>query len=100
MKVLDKIIRKYLQKLNKYWVTVIVFAVITFFVGDSTIERRIFYRRQIKSLYNKIEYHTKEAEKKRKELNAIKSGRESLEKYAREQYLMTKPDEELFIISE
>jgi cell division protein FtsB len=33
-------------------------------------------------------------------LNAIKSSEESLEKYAREQYLMTKPDEELFIISE
>ncbi|MDR1633312.1 MAG: septum formation initiator family protein [Dysgonamonadaceae bacterium] len=95
-----EILEKYRQKLNKYWVTVIVFAVLTFFTGDSTILKRISYTQQINDLESEIEYYTKEKEKNLEKLNAIKSNEESLEKYAREQYLMTKPDEELFIISE
>ncbi|MDR2690816.1 MAG: septum formation initiator family protein [Dysgonamonadaceae bacterium] len=95
-----EILEKYRQKLNKYWVAVFVFAFLTFFTGDSTILKRISYSRQIKRLENEIKYYTQEKEKNLEKLNAIKSNRESLEKYAREQFLMTKPDEELFIISE
>jgi cell division protein FtsB len=94
-----EIFEKYRQKLNKYWVAFIIFVILTFFVGDSTILKRISYNRQISALEGKIEYYAKEKEKNLEKLNAIKSCEESLEKYAREQYLMTKPDEELFIIS-
>ncbi|MDR0612425.1 MAG: septum formation initiator family protein [Dysgonamonadaceae bacterium] len=93
-------VEKYRQKLNKYGVAIIVFVILTFFTGDSTILKRISYSIQINRLESEIEYYTKEKEKKLEKLNAIKSSEESLEKYAREQYLMTKPDEELFIISE
>jgi cell division protein FtsB len=99
MKNWREIFKKYRHKVNKYWVAIIVFAVLTFFVGDSTILRRIEYNKQINALESELEYYTKEKEKNIEKLNAIKSSEESLEKYAREQYLMTKPDEELFIIS-
>jgi cell division protein FtsB len=95
-----KTFEKYSKKVNKYWIAIIIFAIITFFVGDSTILRRISYNKQIKQLESDIDYYTKEKEKNREKLNAIRSSDESLEKYAREQYLMTKPNEELFIISE
>jgi cell division protein FtsB len=95
-----EILIKYWQKLNKYGVTIIVFATLTFFTGDGSILKRISYDRQIKSLENEIEYYTKKKEENMEKLNAIKSSGESLEKYAREQYLMTKPDEELFIIAD
>ncbi|GHT55063.1 hypothetical protein FACS189451_12290 [Bacteroidia bacterium] len=95
-----EIFEKYRQKVNKYWVAVIIFTFLTFFVGDSTVFKQIAYDRQIRDLESQIEYYTKEKEKNLEKLNAIKSSEESLEKYAREQYLMTKPDEELFIISE
>ncbi|MDR2621327.1 MAG: septum formation initiator family protein [Dysgonamonadaceae bacterium] len=95
-----EILKKYRQKVNKYWITVIVFMFLTFFMGDSTILKRISYDRQIKQLESDIEYYNKEKEQNLEKLNAIKSSEESLEKFAREQYLMTKPDEELFIISE
>jgi len=95
-----EIFEKYRQKVNKYWIAVIIFAILTFFVGDSTILRRISYDQQIKQLESDIEYYTNEKEKNLEKLNAIKSSDESLERYAREQYLMTKPNEELFLISE
>jgi cell division protein FtsB len=93
-------LEKYRQKLNKYWIAVIIFAFLTFFVGDGTILKRVSYDQQIKDLESEIEYYTKEKEKNLEKLNAIKSDKESLERYAREQYLMTKPNEELFIITE
>lgn len=95
-----ELLEKYRQKLNKYGVAVIVFVILTFFTGDSTILKRISYSMQINRLESEIEYYTREKEKNLEKLNAIRSSAESLEKYAREQYLMTKPDEELFIISE
>jgi len=90
----------YRKKVNKYVVTLLIFAIVTFFVGDSTILRRIAYDKQINQLKSEIDFYTKEKEKNLEKLNAIKTSDESLEKYAREQYLMTKPNEELFIISE
>jgi len=95
-----EILEKYRQKINKYWIAVIIFVILMFFVGDSTILRRSDYDKQIRQLQSEIDYYTKEKEKNLEKLNAIKSSDESLEKYAREQYQMTKPDEELFIISE
>lgn len=100
MRKLIDIINKYWGKVNKYWLTVIIFIVITFFLGDSTIMNRISYNRQIKELEKDIEFYTKEKESNLEKLNALKSDNESLEKFAREQYQMTQPDEELFIIVE
>ena len=95
-----EILEKYRRKVNKYWIAVIIFVILMFFIGDSTILRRIAYDKQIRQLRSEIDYYTKEKEQNLEKLNAIKSSDESLEKYAREQYQMTKPDEELFIISE
>jgi cell division protein FtsB len=95
-----ELFEKYRHKVNKYGVAILIFVVLTFFVGDSTIWRRISYNRQIDELEREIKRYTQEKEENLERLNAIKSSEESLEKYAREQYLMTKPDEELFIISE
>jgi len=95
-----EIFEKYRKKVNKYWIAIIIFAILTFFVGDSTIVKRISYDKQIKQLKSQIDYYTKEKEKNVEKLNAIKNSDESLEKYAREQYLMTKLNEEVFIISQ
>jgi cell division protein FtsB len=100
MKRLLEIINKYRRKVNKYWLTLIVFMIVTFFLGDSTILDRISYNKQINNLEEEIEFYTKEKEKNLEKLDAIQSDVESLEKFAREQYLMTRQGEELFIISE
>jgi cell division protein FtsB len=88
------------SRLNKYWVAIIVFVVLTFFVGESTIFKRIAYDRQINQLEKEIEFYTRQKEENIKKIEALQSDNESLEKLAREQYQMTKPDEELFIIKE
>jgi cell division protein FtsB len=93
-------INKYRNRINKYWVAVIIFVIVTFFLGDSTIMRRTSYNKQISKLKSEIEFYTKEKEANDARLRAIQTNDEGLEKFAREQYQMTKPDEELFIITE
>ncbi|GHT08208.1 hypothetical protein FACS189432_01030 [Bacteroidia bacterium] len=100
MKNLFEFVKNYGSKVNKYWLTVIIFTVITFFIGDSTVLDQLSYNRQINQLERDIEYYNNEKESNLEKLNAIQSDEEGLEKFAREQYNMTKADEELFIIVE
>jgi cell division protein FtsB len=101
MKRLLKTLKLIGGKLNKYWIAVIVFVVFILFVGENTtIIDRISYDRQINQLEKEINYYTKQKEENLQKLNVLQSDNESLEKLAREQYQMTKPEEELFIIRE
>jgi len=98
MKAILSFLRKFFSKVNKYILTGAIFLVITFFVGDSTIFHRYRYGKQITELKNEIAKCEKEKEENEKKLKALKSDSDSLERFAREKYLMTKPNEELFII--
>lgn len=86
--------------MDKYWIAGGVFIVFTVIYGDSTIFKQISYKRQMNQLEKEIEYYTRLKEENQRKLEALRSDGESLEKLAREQYHMTKPDEELFIIRE
>ncbi|MDR2843665.1 MAG: septum formation initiator family protein [Candidatus Symbiothrix sp.] len=87
-------------QLNKYWITVMIFVFFTFIVGDGSIFKRIDYDSQIRQLEKKIQYYNQQKEENTRKLEALHSDNESLEKLAREQYNMVKPNEELFLIKE
>ena len=89
---------KYKGKVNKYWLAVIIFFIITFVLGDGTLQKRFAYDKEINRLNKEIEYYTNMKEENQHKLEALQSDNESLEKLAREQYQMKKPDEDLFII--
>jgi cell division protein FtsB len=86
--------------INKYWLTAVIFFVITFVLGDSTLIKRISYDQEISRLKKEIDFYTKQKEETQHKLDALKGDSESLEKLAREQYRMKKADEDLFIIVE
>jgi len=89
---------QYLSKLNKYWVVIIVFLIITFTVGDSNIYKRLKYDEKILELEKEIKYYQKEIESNRKKLDDLNTNRERLERFAREEYYMKKQDEDVFIV--
>jgi len=93
-------LNKHKNKVNKYHITIIVFLVVTFFVGDNNLLDGIRYKKKINSLHKDIVTLKKENEEKIRQLEAFQGDKESLEKFAREQFLMTKDDEELFLIVE
>ena len=100
MKRVAEIFQFFKSHLNKYWITIILFVILTFFVGESKIFNRISYDQQINQLEQDIDYYTQQKEENLKKIETLQSDNESLEKLAREQYQMTKSDEEVFIIKE
>nr|WP_298649917.1 septum formation initiator family protein [uncultured Proteiniphilum sp.] len=78
----------------------LVLIAMLFFFSDSSVTKRIRYESQIKDLESQIEYYRHQTETDREKLNELQSNKEDLEKFARENYLMKKENEEVFIIQE
>ncbi len=84
---------------NKYILSVIFFAVWILFIDDRDFITTHF--RHVKELH-KLEarkvYFEDQITTVRKELDQLKSNPATLEKYAREKYMMKKDNEDLFIV--
>jgi cell division protein DivIC len=84
---------------NKYLITGIAFAVWMMFFDRNDLPLQI---RRIRDL-NKIERNEKnmaiQIANTQKELELLKTNPETLEKYAREKYLMKKDNEDLYIVT-
>ncbi|MDR2148628.1 MAG: septum formation initiator family protein [Tannerella sp.] len=92
--------KKYIAGLNKYWLVTVIFLVFTFLTGDSNIYNRYKYDEKIRSLENEIERYRKEIEQNQRKIEELQTDKTGLEQFAREEYLMKKPDEDLFIVDE
>lgn len=95
MNILDKI-PSYLK--NKYAVTAIVFFIWLFFFDQNNIISQISYRIELSKLEADKEYYEQEIKKTVEDLEELKTNPKTLEKFAREKYLMKKENEELFVI--
>jgi cell division protein FtsB len=83
---------------NKYVLTLLVFLVWIILLDPNNLISRV---REIKTrnrLEREKEYYMGRIEEDRRKLNELRTSNENLEKYAREQYRMKRPDEDLFII--
>ncbi|MEO8719862.1 MAG: septum formation initiator family protein [Ginsengibacter sp.] len=84
---------------NKYLITGIAFAIWMMFFDRNDIPSQITRIRDL----NKIEHNEKnmaiQISEAQKELGLLKTNPETLEKYAREKYLMKKDNEDLYIIT-
>ena len=89
---------KYLSGINAYWLVTIVFFALTFVMGDSSLYKRYTYDEKIRSLEKEIKHYQKEIEINSKKLNDLHTDKEGLERFAREEYFMKKPNEDVYII--
>ncbi|MDH6305161.1 cell division protein DivIC [Parabacteroides sp. PF5-5] len=98
MSVLKDFYTKYLSKINAYWLVTIGVVALTFTAGDSNLYKRYEYDEKIKELEKEIKYYQKEIETNTQKLNDLHTDKEGLERFAREEYLMKKSNEDVFII--
>lgn len=99
MEQLKKIGKYFLNKFSKVQLAIIfVLIVISFFIGDSNIFARFGYDWEISSLKTQIKYYQKKIETDKRKLNELRSDKDNIEKFARENYLMKRENEEVFII--
>jgi len=89
-------IQPYLK--NKYILTVVLVSLwLTFFDRNNFIER-VWMVREVHKLKNDCEYYREKIVNDSARLVELRSSPEMLEKYAREQYLMKKDNEDIFVI--
>jgi cell division protein DivIC len=83
---------------NKYILTIIIFLVWLILLDSNNLITRFKEMRELHNLKTDKEYYTERIEADRKKLHELKTDNHNLEKFAREQYHMKKPDEDLYII--
>jgi cell division protein FtsB len=85
--------------LTAYQIAILtVLIVMLFFLSDSSVTKRVRYETQIRDLEAQIEYYQQQTESDMEKLHELRSNDEDLEKFARENYLMKKENEDVFII--
>ncbi len=85
---------------HKYWITVLVFAVIIGFLDENSLVRRAGYGTEIIQLKSEIEKYKAEYEESTARLNELTTNPEAIEQIAREKYLMKKPNEDIYVIEQ
>lgn len=89
---------EYLCKINKYWLVIIIFLVLTFTAGDSNLYQRYQYDEKIRILEKEIKQYQEEIRVNGEKLKSLRTDKEGLERFAREEYFMKKENEDIFII--
>jgi cell division protein DivIC len=83
---------------NKYLISASVFLAFLVFFDDRDLISNYRHSQQLSELEKSAEYYRQEIEKTKTELNQLRTDAATLEKYARERYLMKRDNEDLFII--
>ena len=83
---------------NKYVLTLVIFFLWLLLFDSYNLISRFRDIRDLKKLSSDREYYLKRIEEDKKKLYELKTDDQNLEKFAREQYRMKKPDEDLFIV--
>ena len=83
---------------NKYFITTLIFAIWMLVFDQNDFISQLKLQRELFNLEDDKTYFLNEIEKTRNDLDELMSDNEKLEKFAREKYLMRKPNEEVFVI--
>lgn len=84
---------------NKYLITGIAFAIWMLFFDRNDITLQLKRVNELKKLQESEKVMDKQISDTKQELSLLKTNPETLEKYAREKYMMKKDNEDLFIIT-
>lgn len=85
---------------NKYVLTISVFVIWTLFFDQNNMVDRLRMSSEIRQLEADREYYMEQIVRDSTRLHELTTDRENLEKYAREQFLMKRPNEDVFVVIE
>ena len=88
-----------IRKWGKYVITILAFLVVFLFVGDQSLLHFIHRHREIRHYEEQRDMYLEGAEKAQHEIQMLQNP-DSLERYAREQYFMHTPEEDIYLVDE
>jgi cell division protein DivIC len=83
---------------NKFVLTSLIFLLWLLLFDQNNLSERRKLTRDYNQLLLEKDYYQKKIGEDKKRINELKTDNENLEKFAREQYLMKKDNEDIFII--
>ncbi len=92
-------IRNFLGR-YKYIITLVIFGVIIVFLDENSILRRMEVANETRNTRNEIEKYRQDFEESTLRLNELDADSNSIERIAREKYLMKKPNEDIYVFEE
>lgn len=84
----------------KYIITLLIFGVIIVFLDENSILRRMEIANEALNTRDEIEKYRKDFEESTLRLNELDADSNSIERIAREKYLMKKPNEDVYVFEE
>lgn len=91
-----KFLKKYV--LNKYIITIVCFLVWMIFFDSTSFLVIKELNQEVSKYENQLQYYKTEYEKNDRFFKKLMNDKEAKEKFARENYFMKKPNEEIFIL--
>ena len=85
---------------NKYLITTIAFLVWMVFFDHNNLLLHLQYRNELNDLSKSKKYYQEQIDKTKKEVELMQSNPKWMEKVAREQYLMKRDNEDVYLIKE
>ncbi|HEX2968790.1 MAG TPA: hypothetical protein VHO46_06760 [Bacteroidales bacterium] len=83
---------------NKFILTIVIFIVWVGLLDSNNLVARFREMKELRKLKSEKEYLTNKISEDKRKLHELKTDNKNLEKFAREQYRMKMPDEDLYII--
>jgi len=84
---------------NKYFLAVVAFAVWMIFFDANSLKRQRILNARIDEIKGMRTFYTTEIAKTNKAIYELETNPETIEKYAREKYLMKRDSEDVFIVT-
>lgn len=91
-------LRRYV--LNKYVVTLLVFAVVLAFCGEQSLLRRLERAHEIREKEQELNAYQNAIKETNAQIERMNASTENLEQFAREQYFMHADNEDVYIVNE
>ena len=84
--------------INKYFLSLVGFSVWVIFFDQHNLVDRYKSKQRLNQLKQDTVFYQKKIRSDRESIRLLKTNPQNLERFAREQYLMKAPDEEVFVI--
>lgn len=94
----ESAIYRFFRKFGKYHVTILIFIFFVGYYDQNNLIYRFSLDRKIAQLKSDIEHYNNIINESTKQLDQLRTDKEKLEKFARENYLMKKKNEDIFIV--
>ena len=83
---------------NKYFITFMAFLVWMLFFDNYNIFKRVEYNNELNDLLKQKEFYLTDIANDKEALHELMTNEETLEKFAREKYLMKRDNEDVYVV--